>query len=385
MKIVSIIPARGGSKSIPRKNIKLLDGKPLISYIINSSLASKHISETYVSTEDEEIAKISQYFGAKIIKRPTNLSDDKTSSEDVLLHFAENVDFDVLVFLQCTSPLTKSVDIDGAIDLYLSKKYDSILSVCDDTSGFFCGGFLWSEIGESLNYNYKKRPRRQEMKKTYRENGAIYIISKEKLLENKNRLCGKIGLYVMPQKRSFEIDEPKDFELLNQIIPLIKSNDFSSKDFSKLKLIIFDVDGVFTDGSVYVNKNGDEQLRFSRLDGKGIELLLKEGFKISIISTEDSEVAKKRMEKLNITDYYLGFKNKLEIYNKLKKKYNLEDSEVCFCGDDVADLEVLKKVGFSCCPHNAQQSVKKVCHYISNYEGGHGFIRDISNIIRGET
>jgi len=385
MKIVSVIPARGGSKAVPRKNIKLLDGKPLISYIINSSLASNYVSETYVSTEDEEIARVSQEYGATVIKRPIKLSKDNTSSEDVLLHFANNVDFDVLVFLQCTSPLTKKEDIDGAIELYNSKKFNSVLSVCDNTGGFFCGGFLWDENGTSNNYDYKKRPRRQDMKKLYRENGAIYIISKKDLIKNKNRLCGKIGLYVMPQKRSFEIDEPEDFGLLNRIFPLIKDINFSSKILSKLKLIIFDVDGVFTDGTVYLNKDGDELLKFSRLDGKGIELLLKKGFKISIISSENSEVVKKRMGKLNITDYYLGVKNKLEIYNKIKKKYKLKDSEVCFCGDDVADLEVLKKVGFSCCPHNAQLSVKKVCNYISNYEGGRGFVRDISNIIRGET
>jgi len=385
MKVVSLIPARGGSKGIPRKNIKNLNGKPLISYVINSSLMSKYVEETYVSTEDEEIARISEKFGARIIKRPSNLATDKTSSEEVLIHFANEVDFDILVFLQCTSPLTKEVDIDGALDLFFTRKYDSVLSVCQDDGGFLCGGFLWDENGKSFNYNYKNRPRRQDMKKLYRENGAIYIIDRENLLKSKSRLTGKIGLYKMPRQRSFEIDEPEDFEFLNKIFSQINMRDYSTGDISNLKLIIFDIDGVFTDGSVYLNKNGDELLKFSRLDGKGIELLFKEGFNIAIISTEDSEITKKRMGKLNITDYYLGVKNKLEIYNKLKKKYNVSDTEVCFCGDDVSDLEVLKKVGFSCCPCNAQPGVKRVCKYNSSYEGGRGFVRDISNIIRGET
>ena len=385
MKAVSLIPARGGSKGIPRKNIKNLNGKPLISYVINSSLMSKYIEETYVSTEDEEIAGISKDFGAKIINRPSNLATDSASSEEVLLHFAEKIDFDVLVFLQCTSPLTKEVDIDGALDLFFTKKYDSVLSVCQDNGGFLCGGFLWDESGKSYNYDYKNRPRRQDMKKLYRENGAIYVIDRENLLKSKSRLTGKIGLYEMPRERSFEIDEPEDFELLNKIYSQINMHDYSTEDIANLKLIIFDIDGVFTDGSVYLNKNGDELLKFSRLDGMGIELLLKDGFDIAIISTEDSEITKKRMGKLNITDYYLGVKNKLEIYNKLKKKYNVSDTEVCFCGDDVSDLEVLKKVGFSCCPCNAQPTVKKVCKYNSSFEGGRGFVRDISNIIRGET
>ncbi|UCD13729.1 MAG: acylneuraminate cytidylyltransferase [Thermoplasmatales archaeon] len=385
MKIVSIIPARGGSKGIPRKNIKMLGGKPLISYVINSSLASKYISETYVSTDDKEIAKISREFGAKIIKRPSNISTDNTSSEEVLLHFADNVDFAILILLQCTSPLTRSEDIDGALDLYFSSKFDSVLSVCKDSGGFLCGGFTWDENGKSFNFDYKERPRRQDMKKFYRENGAIYIVSKENLIKYKCRLCGKVGIYEMPKERSFEIDEPEDFEFLNKIFPLVHTQEFYYKNFSNLKLIIFDVDGVFTDGSVYLDKHGNELLRFSRLDGKGVELLLTAGYKIAIISTEASEAAKKRIEKLNITESHLGIKNKLDIYNKLKKKYKLSDSEICFCGDDISDLEVLKKVGFSCCPSNAQQSVKKVCHYVSAFKGGSGFIRDISNIVRRQT
>lgn len=219
--IIAIIPARGGSKSIPKKNIKLLNGKPLISYIIEASKGSKYIGETYVSTDDKEIAEISSKFGAKVIQRPKELASDSASSESVLLHFAENVDFDILVFLQCTSPLTKPEDIDGAIELFLSKKYDSILSVCGDQGGFLCGGFTWDEDGNSVNYDFKNRQLRQNFKKKlYRENGAIYIMSKKGLIKYKNRLYGKVGLYEMPKNRSFEIDEPEDFEFIEKLLPI---------------------------------------------------------------------------------------------------------------------------------------------------------------------
>lgn len=222
MKIVSLIPARGGSKGIPRKNIKLLSGKPLISYIIKSSTSSKYIDETYVSTDDVKIAKISKKNGATIVKRPLKYALDNSSSESVLLHFAKKINFDILVFLQCTSPLTATKDIDGAIEFFLKNSYNSVLSVCEDRGGFLCGGFLWYEDGKPVNYDYKNRPRRQDMKKTFRENGAIYIISKNNLLKYKNRLCKKVGLYVMPGRRSFEIDEPQDFKLLNKILPILK-------------------------------------------------------------------------------------------------------------------------------------------------------------------
>ncbi len=218
LKIIAIIPARGGSKGILQKNIKLLNEKPLIFYAINAAKNSKYIDEVYVSTDDDKISEISLRFGAKILKRPAEFATDTVSSDSVLLHFAENVEFDILVFLQCTSPLTTPKDVDGALELYLSKKYDSLLSVCEDKGGFLCGGFTWDENGTSINYDYTKRPRRQDMKKTYRENGAIYIMTKKGLLKHNNRLYGKVGLYKMPKKRSFEIDEDEDFELLEKIM-----------------------------------------------------------------------------------------------------------------------------------------------------------------------
>jgi N-acylneuraminate cytidylyltransferase len=213
-KIVTIIPARGGSKGIPRKNLKKIGRTPLVAYSIKASRNSQLVDETYVSTEDEEIVKVSTNYGAKVIKRPKKFATDKASSESVLLHFAEEVDFDILVFLQCTSPLTTAEDIDGAIKEFLSNKHDSLLSVTENSGGFLCGGFLWNEKGKSMNYDYKNRPRRQDIGTIYRENGAIYIMRKQGLLKYKNRLFGKIGLYVMPRLRSFEIDEPDDFRFL---------------------------------------------------------------------------------------------------------------------------------------------------------------------------
>jgi CMP-N-acetylneuraminic acid synthetase len=217
-RIVALIPARGGSKSIPKKNIKQLNGKPLIYYTVTAAKNSKYIEEVYVSTDDDKIAIISSRFGAKVLKRPHGLATDEATSESVLINFAEHVDFDILVFIQCTSPLTLTEDIDNALDVYIKKRYDSLLSVCEDRGGFLCGGFIWNEDGTPSNYNHSRRPRRQDMKKSYRENGAFYIIGKNGLLKHKNRLYGKIGLYEMPKSRSFEIDEKEDFKLLQKIM-----------------------------------------------------------------------------------------------------------------------------------------------------------------------
>ncbi|MFT4303206.1 MAG: cytidylyltransferase domain-containing protein [Candidatus Woesearchaeota archaeon] len=376
MKIVTLIPARGGSKGIPKKNIKLLAGQPLISYTIKASLNSK-ANDTYVSTDCHEIHKISKIYGAKVIKRPKEFATDSASTESVLLHFAKKINFDILILLQCTSPFTTSEDISNAINIFKKNKYDSMLSVCDDHGGFLCGGFNWDENGNPINYNINKRPRRQDMKKVYRENGAIYIMTKKGLLKHKNRLFGNIGIYHMPIYRSFEIDEPGDFEIAEQIMINKKK---LLIDTNKIKAIFFDVDGVFTDGSVYLDKNNNEQLKFSRIDGKGIELI-RDKYITGVISAENSEIVRNRMNKLKINEIHLGIKKKIEIYNRLKKKYHLKDDEICYCGDDIQDMDILKIVGLPCSPINAQNEVKNISRYISNKKGGEGFVRDICNII----
>ena len=379
-KIISIIPARGGSKSIPKKNLKLLNGKPLIAYSIEQSLKSKLIDLTYVSTEDQDIKEVSLSYGAKVIDRPEEFATDEASTESVLLHASEflNYDFDIIVLLQPTSPLRLATQIDEAIELIISQKGDSLLSVFENNS------FLWAKNGTSINYDHKNRPRRQDKDWELVENGSIYITRKEILLKEKNRLGGKILTYLMPRWMSFEIDEQFDFELVEYLLKTKYRElnlDYYKKIIKDLKLIIFDVDGVFTDGSVYLDNKNNESLRFSRIDGKGIELLRKKGFDLAVITSENSEIVKSRMEKLKIKDIFIDIKDKIKIYNELKEKYNLEDKNICFLGDDIQDLNILKIVGFSCCPINAQRVVKENSIYNSPFKGGEGFVRDVCNLI----
>lgn len=222
---MALIPARGGSKGIPRKNIVDLGGQPLIAYNIEAAKGAGLVGEVYVSTEDKEIAEISKKYGARVIEQPADLSRDASSSESALLHFAEKIDFDVLVFLQCTSPLTVSRDVTAALELYLTGRYDAVLSVTEDSGGFLCGGFTWDEDGRSINYDYCSRPRRQDRQKTYRENGAIYITGKKNLLKYKNRLSGRIGLYKMPSSRSFELDSLEELDFLRSLWPFLRGHD----------------------------------------------------------------------------------------------------------------------------------------------------------------
>ena len=207
LKTVALIPLRGGSKSIPYKNIKEIAGKPLAYWTCNAATHSKYIDEVYVSTEDDKIKKTVLGFklGVKIIDRPAHLAEDTSTTESVMLHFAELVKFDLLVTIQATSPFTTSEDLDAALEQFTKNNFDSLLT------GVSYKKFFWTKDGKPLNYDYKKRPRRQEFEGVVNENGAFYITKRSILDEHKNRLGGKIGIFEMPEDKAVDIDEPDDW------------------------------------------------------------------------------------------------------------------------------------------------------------------------------
>ena len=213
--IVAIIPARGGSKGIPQKNIRLLAGKPLIVYSIEQAIGSKAINRVLVSTDDPEIAAVSKQCGAEVIWRPANISGDTASSEDALLHaltFLEQEEGyrpSFVVLLQTTSPLRRPGDIDNAINKLIREKADSLLSLTKSVE------FIWSKSGDefvSTTFNYKNRKRRQELNPVYYENGSIYVFKPEILVKNNNRLGGKVTAYIMESWQRADIDDYESFE-----------------------------------------------------------------------------------------------------------------------------------------------------------------------------
>lgn len=154
----------------------------------------------------------------------------------------------------------------------------------------------------------------------------------------------------------------------------------TAKGLEKIELLVLDVDGVLTDGSIYCSENGEEMLRFSRIDGKGIERFREQNRKIIVISSEDSNIVRKRLEKLNI-DYFLGIKDKLKTLRSYLKKHDISIARVAFMGDDVQDLEVMNSVAFSFCPSDAQESIKKNSKWICKNKGGRGAVREAIELI----
>lgn len=217
MRVVAIIPARGGSKGIPMKNLIEFCGKPLIVWSIEQARASKYIKNVYVSSDDKKILTVSENSGAKPIKRPKKLATDTSSVEKTLLHAINYIQkfnkekINIVVFLQPTSPVRSSEDIDAAIEFFISQKADSLFSaaILED----FC---IWNyQNGElaSLTYDYKNRGRRQDRAPLYLENGSIYIFKPETLKKYNNRLGDKIIMFIMNYWKSYEIDKLEDVEI----------------------------------------------------------------------------------------------------------------------------------------------------------------------------
>lgn len=213
-KIVALVPLRGGSKSIPHKNIKKLAGKPLAFWALSAAANSKLIDEVWVSTEDKKIKKMVESFGLniKVVDRPAEHATDSASTESVMLHFAKEVPFDILVTLQATSPLTQSADVDRAIQTVIDENYDSLVT------GVRTNQFHWSLDGTPLNYDPQKRPRRQDWQGSLTENGAFYITRRTLLEEIGCRLGGKIKTFETSKETEIELDEPEDWAKVAKLL-----------------------------------------------------------------------------------------------------------------------------------------------------------------------
>lgn len=378
MSNVAFIPLRGGSKSIPRKNIKSMCGKPLCYWSIKAAFDSNCFDKIIVSTEDQEIKECVQSFFPQIIvdNRPNELAQDTTSTEAVILEYLSRNQVKTLTLIQATSPLISSKDFTEAFQQFRDKKLDSLVTGCEFKR------FLWKRDGTPSNYDPHNRPRRQDFEGDIIENGAFYITTSEVYEKYQNRLGGKVGIHVMPEESAVEIDEPSDWVIVETLLSRFL-NKSQKTDFSNVKAVVLDVDGTLTDGGMYYSENGEELKKFNTKDAKGLELLRNSGIKVCIITAEDSPRVHSRMKKLKINekDYFFGIKNKLPVLSKWCKENSISLSEVAYGGDDLGDLECIQNVGFPFCPADAIEVIKKNCLYISKKNAGHGAIREFIDLI----
>ncbi|MBE5843370.1 MAG: acylneuraminate cytidylyltransferase [Butyrivibrio sp.] len=416
---VAFIPVRGGSKSIPLKNIKPICGKPLVYWTVKAACECAHIDKVYVATDSDEIrhaveafkdkadtaasndkAGISEAFEkVEVIGRSAESASDTASTEFAMLEFAEKYEFDNIVLIQATSPLLAASDLDAGFKAYKEPGTDSVLSVVRQKR------FNWKIDEEGFaspsNYDVFNRPRRQEFDGYLVENGAFYITSKELLLKSKNRVSGKIKAVEMPEDSFFEIDEPSDFEIIeglmkkrfgitgntNGAFDACKNSDGltveSDSTIPEIKMFLTDCDGCLTDAGMYYSPDGDFLKKFNTKDGMGIGLLRKRGIITGIVTGESVDINKRRIEKLHMDIYEPGCKDKKRFVEFICKQHNISPENVVFVGDDINDLEAMKFVGYPCTVADAHKSVKAVAKYIASEPGGHGAIRDIIDHILG--
>jgi CMP-N,N'-diacetyllegionaminic acid synthase len=223
MRVSAIIIARGGSKGIPNKNIIEFCGHPLLSWTIRQCLAVGLISDVWISSDSREILAIGERFGARPIPRPDTISGDNASSESAWLHALDAIEakggapIDYVLAPQVTSPLRDPTDFSNAIDLIVEEEADSLLSVAEIEDFFIWQMNTFGNI-ESMNYDYRNRKPRQQIRTRYLENGSFYLFKPSLIRETQNRLGGKIAIYIMERFKMFQIDEPEDIKLCSIIM-----------------------------------------------------------------------------------------------------------------------------------------------------------------------
>jgi len=219
-KIIAIIIARKGSKSIKNKNLLKINNKPLIGWTIDHCKKSKLISQVWLSSDSQSILNYGIKKKINIIKRPIQFATDKASSESAWIHAVKyleekKIKFDAIVAPQATSPIRGKSDFDDAIKVFFSKKYDSLFS-CRVIKDFF----VWKKIKKRLipNYDYRNRKTRQLIDPLLMENGSFYIFDKNKFMNFKCRMFGNIGHFIQDSSKSFQLDEPEDLHIISKLI-----------------------------------------------------------------------------------------------------------------------------------------------------------------------
>ena len=378
MKKIAIIPLRKNSKGIPGKNKKKMVGRPLFSWVLSEAIFS-NLDAVYIFTDDTEIIDYvtkNYAWSPKVnaLLRSDENATDTASTESTILEFSEkiNQDFDLLCLLQATSPLTTSEAINAGIDKIVNENFDSSLTVVKTHR------FTWNENGTPQNYDVFNRPRRQDFEGLLIENGAVYCTTKAAFLNSKNRVSGTIGLVEMPEESLLEIDSKTDWDCIENLLMQRLTN---AKKTTKIEYLVLDVDGVFTDGSVYFNENGEFAKRFDMRDGMGLEILRENNVEVVVITSEQSSLVAQRMKKLQIEHTFLGVKDKFAFLTNFALEKNIDFGAIAYVGDDVNDLSNLCRVGWSFAPSNGTKTVLNNVDIILNNPSGNGAIREVCEFL----
>ncbi|RII41196.1 acylneuraminate cytidylyltransferase [Galactobacter valiniphilus] len=376
--MVVVIPARGGSKGVPLKNLRPVAGRSLVARAVDAARAAALVTDVLVSTDHAGIAREAVAAGARIVERPDELSGDTASSESAVLHALDTLAANgqpqptITVLLQCTSPFIDPADLDEAIRRVLVGSADVSFSAVEDH------GFLWTRdtAGNVLAVGHEAahRPRRQDRAPQYRETGAFYAMRTSGLRACRHRFFGTIDILEVPAWTAPEIDTLEDLQAVSELAAR-RAHAAGSAALLDVDALVTDFDGVHTDDAAYVSQDGTETVRVNRGDGLGVSRLTRAGVPLLILSTEVNPVVSARAAKLGVPVLH-GIADKAGALREWMREHRLDPRRVAYLGNDVNDLPALRLVGWPLAVADARPEVLAEARLTLAASGGHGAVRE---------
>ena len=403
MVVLALIPARGGSKGIPRKNIRLFAGYPLIAYSIAAGLQAEVVTRTLVSTDDEEIAAVARQFGAETpFLRPADLAQDKTTDlpvfEYALKWLAENEGYtpDVIVQLRPTSPIRPKDCVNNAVRLLQAHpEADCVRGVVlagqdphkmwclDPESGKMVPLLTVEGIAEPYNAP------RQILPPVYWQTGHIDAIRSATILQKGSLTGDVIFPLVLDPRYSVDLDTLNDWTRAEWAVTfggleMVTPGKLRRRMPERVDLLILDFDGVLTDNRVWTDKDGREMVAASRSDGIGLEALRMAGVDVVVISKETNPVVAARCQKLNLP-FVQGIQDKGPALTRLLEERGVDPARVVYLGNDTNDLPCFDLVGWAVAVADAYPEVARAADFVLTRRGGHGAVRELCDLILSTT
>ncbi|MFE0257675.1 cytidylyltransferase domain-containing protein [Streptomyces sp. NPDC059010] len=398
-RVLAVIPARGGSKGVPAKNLMPVGGVPLVARAVRECRASRLVTDVVVSTDDQGIAAAARQAGAEVVLRPAAIAGDTATSEAAVLHAMDaheslhGAKVDVVLLVQCTSPFIIREDLDGVVKAIVANHADTALTVAP------FHGFVWrhgdddataaeteraaTTGGYGVNHDKSFRPRRQDRPQDFLETGAAYAMAADGFREHKHRFFGRTELVRTDPARVLEIDDPHDLARARALAPLFDADRPGALPTTDdIDAVVLDFDGTQTDDRVLIDADGKEFVSVHRGDGLGIAALRKSGLKMLILSTEQNPVVAARARKLKIPVLH-GIDRKDLALKQWCEEQGIAPERVLYVGNDVNDLPCFALVGWPVAVASAHDVVRGAARAVTATPGGDGAIREIASWILG--
>jgi YrbI family 3-deoxy-D-manno-octulosonate 8-phosphate phosphatase len=372
--VVAVVPARGGSKGVPAKNLKRIAGRSLVARAVDAALAAATIDRVLVSTDDAEIAAEARRAGAEVVDRPAAIAGDTASSEAAVLHALASLDEqpEVVVFIQATSPFIDPSDLDSAVRRVLSAREDVVFAATETFA------FLWKQTADGavgVNHDAAVRPRRQDRAAHFQETGAFYVMRADGFVRGGHRFFGRVGIHEVDSARAIEIDTVRELELAGLIAPM-----FTGTPDIDVDALITDFDGVHTDDRATVGSDGNETVTVSRADGAGVESLRRAGLPVLILSRETNPVVAARGRKLGV-EVLQGALDKAKALSLWAETAGVSLNRSAYLGNDLMDLPAMALVGWPVAVADAHPQVLAAARIVLVRSGGHGAVRELADLI----